>query len=89
MAVVRDPLNPPNVRERSVIVTPFSVPQLAVVLCQASAIITEKGGITSHAAIIARECLIPCIVGLDGATRILRDGMMVRVNGSAGIVELL
>ena len=48
---------------------------------QASAIITDEGGTTCHAAIIARELKIPCIVGCKNATKQLNDGDIIEVNG--------
>ena len=51
------------------------------------ALVTEKGGPTSHTAIIARQLGIPCVVGVGGATD-LADGVRVLVDGSAGTVEV-
>ncbi|GEM_PF-5697462 len=53
----------------------------------AGAVITELGGITSHAAIVSRELGIPCLVGVKGATRLLKDGEKIRVKGSQGRIE--
>ena len=61
-----------------------------LVVCQkASAIITDEGGIVSHAAIIARELKIPCIVGTKIATKILKDGDLVEVDADQGVVTIL
>lgn len=54
-----------------------------------SAVVTTVGGIASHAAIVAREHGIPSVVGVPDATRRLRDGMTVRVDGTAGTIEIL
>ena len=52
----------------------------------AAAIITEEGGLTSHAAIVALELGIPCIVSAEGAMLTLQDGVLVTVDGSRGVV---
>jgi pyruvate,water dikinase len=54
-----------------------------------SAIITEDGGITCHAAIVARELQTPCVVGCKNALSIFKDGDMVEVNANTGIVKLI
>lgn len=53
---------------------------------KAAAIIAEDGGLTSHAAIVALELGVPCVVGAEGALRILQDGMLVTVDGARGVV---
>jgi pyruvate,water dikinase len=67
------------------------VPQLAPVwvpyLKQAAALITEQGGLTSHAAILAREKGIPAVVGVTGATTLLRSGEVVCVDGDRGTIH--
>ncbi|MFC1752339.1 PEP-utilizing enzyme [Thermoproteota archaeon] len=59
------------------------------VMRKASAIITSEGGVTCHAAIIARELGLPCIVGVENATQIINDGDLISVDGETGIVEKL
>ncbi len=54
---------------------------------KAAAIVTEQGGITSHAAIVSRELGIPCIIGTKIATKVLKDGDMVEVDANKGIVR--
>jgi len=56
---------------------------------KAVAVVTEEGGLTSHAAITSRELGIPCIVGTKIATKILKDGDRVEVNATKGIVKIL
>jgi pyruvate,water dikinase len=53
------------------------------------AIVTDRGGQLSHAAIVAREYGIPALVGTGNATRTIPDGARVRVDGSTGTVEVL
>ena len=53
------------------------------------AIVTDEGGLTSHAAIISRELKIPCIIGTSNATQILKDGDEVEVDANNGIIKIL
>ena len=62
-------------------------PALVPAMKKAAAIITEDGGITCHAAIVARELQTPCVVGCKNATYILKDGDMVEVDANKGIVK--
>ncbi len=74
--------------EGDVLVTERTDPDWEPIMKQAAAIITEKGGKTSHAAIVSRELGVPAVVGADGATRMLRQGQDVTVDctGAAGVV---
>ena len=56
---------------------------------KAGGIVTDEGGITSHAAIIAREFKIPCVVGTKIATQIIKTGDLVEVNADKGIVKII
>jgi len=64
-------------------------PDFMPVIKKCSAIVTNLGGITSHAAIISREFGIPCIVGTKNATEILNTGDMVEVDADKGIVRII
>jgi pyruvate,water dikinase len=55
----------------------------------ASAIITEDGGMTCHAAIVARELGRPCITGIKIATKVLKDGDLVEIDADNGIVKII
>lgn len=72
-----------------IFVTDMTNADIAVAACRCSAIVTDKGGILCHAAILSRELGIPCIVGTGNATQVLRDGQLVEVDASKGIVRLL
>jgi pyruvate,water dikinase len=61
-------------------------PNIVDIAQRASAIITDEGGMLCHAAIISREFGIPCVVGTHKATKILKDGDMVEVDATKGIV---
>ncbi len=72
---------------REVLVTFMTRPQFNSVIKRVGAIVTDEGGILSHAAILAREYKIPCIVGTKIATKVLRDGDRVEVDAMKGIVR--
>jgi phosphohistidine swiveling domain-containing protein len=67
----------------TVMTNPFFVPAMK----KAIAIVTDEGGITSHAAIVARELKKPCIIGTKIATKVLRDGDLVEVDANKGIIR--
>lgn len=72
-----------------VLVTPMTRPELVLYMEKAGAFVTDEGGVTCHAAIIAREMGKPCIVGTGIATRFLQDGDFVEVDANRGIVRVL
>ncbi len=71
-----------------VLVTPFTVPTINAVLAMAGAVVTEEGGLLSHAAVIAREFGIPAVIGIDAATSTIPDGAMIEVNANTGMVTV-
>lgn len=72
-----------------VIVTSMTRPEFAPILKMASAIVTNEGGITCHAAILSRELGIPCIIATVNATQVLKDGDMVEVDADKGVVRVI
>ena len=64
-----------------------TVPAFVPAMEKAVAIVTDEGGLLSHAAIVSRELGVPCVVGTKIATKALRDGDMVEVNATKGIVR--
>jgi len=72
--------------EGDIIVTTMTSPDWVPIMKKAAAIITNEGGSTCHAAIVSRELGIPCIVGTENGTELLKDGQEVTVNGFAGVV---
>jgi pyruvate,water dikinase len=58
-------------------------------LRKSQAIISETGAMTSHAACLAREIGIPCVVGVKNATLILHNGDLIKVNGSSGEIDVM
>jgi len=75
-----------KVQLHDVLVAPYTNPDYVPIMKKASAIITERGGRTSHAAIVSREFGIPAIVGAQNALSLLKDGMTVTVVGDTGCV---
>jgi pyruvate,water dikinase len=73
-----------RIRQGDVLVTTSTSAAFNVVLPMLGAIVTDRGGLLSHAAIVAREYGIPAVVGCTDATRQIRDGARVRVDGRAG-----
>ena len=61
----------------------------AIKLAKAITIVTDEGGLTSHAAIVSRELGIPCILGTKVATKVLKDGDLVEVDAEKGVVRRL
>ena len=73
-----------KVKQGEILVTEMTNPDFVPAMRRASAIITDRGGATSHAAIVSRELGIPAIVGTEVATKMLRTGEIVTVNGYQG-----
>ncbi len=71
----------------TILVVPYTTPLMAIVLMSCAGIIAEQGGITSHAAIVAREFGIPCIVGVPNATKELKQGQTVTMDGEKGVIS--
>ncbi len=69
-----------------ILVTDMTTPDFVPAMKKAAAIVTNTGGMTSHAAIVSRELGIPCIVGTKNATSILTEGMEVTVDGTHGMI---
>jgi pyruvate,water dikinase len=84
--VVRAPAEGEALQPGDVLVAPMTSPDWVPFMRRAVAIVTDSGGMTSHAAIVSREMGIPCIVGAHDATAVLQDGMVVTVDATAGVV---
>jgi len=84
--VLASPEEGGKLAEGEVLVTTRTAPDWVPIMRRAAAIITDAGGMTSHAAIVSRELGLPCIVGARDATRTLRDGMTVTVDAREGVV---
>lgn len=87
--ILLNPADNAKLRTEEVLVTGMTRPEFLPAIRRASAIVTDSGGILSHAAIIAREMKIPCIVGTQISTKVLKDGDMVEVDAEKGMVRKL
>jgi pyruvate,water dikinase len=72
-----------------ILVTAFTDPGWTAAFTGITGLVTEVGGLMTHGAVIAREYGLPAVVGVENATRLIRDGQRIRVNGTDGYVELL
>jgi phosphohistidine swiveling domain-containing protein len=87
--VVRDESEFAKLRPGDVLVCPITSPAWSVLFLQAGAVVTDNGGVLSHTAVIAREYGIPAVLATGDATRRLRDGDLVTVDGSGGVVAFV
>ncbi|MFA6227023.1 MAG: PEP-utilizing enzyme [Candidatus Paceibacterota bacterium] len=78
-----------KINEGDVIVSPETMPDYIVGMKKAAAFVTNQGGITSHAAIVAREMKKPCIIGTKIATQVFKDGDLVEVDANVGIIRII
>ena len=78
-----------KVKRGDILVAETTGPEMMVACRRAGAIITDEGGLTSHAAIVARELGVPCLVGAKVATKALQDGDLVRVDADKGLFKIL
>jgi phosphohistidine swiveling domain-containing protein len=88
-ARVASPYTFHKIKRGEVLVTAETTPEAVPFIRNVKAIVTNEGGITSHAAIISRELGIPCIIGTKIATRVFKDGDVVEVNANHGWVRKL
>ncbi|WP_276272315.1 phosphoenolpyruvate synthase [Haloarcula litorea] len=86
--LVRKLDNLDKVEEGDIIVTEMTTPDMVPAMQRAAGIVTDQGGMTSHAAIVSRELGVPAVVGTDDASERLRDGQTVTIDGDMGTVEL-
>ncbi|MFD9004056.1 rifamycin-inactivating phosphotransferase [Streptomyces sp. NPDC059582] len=72
-----------------ILVTTFTDPSWSPLFVAVAGLVTEVGGLMTHGAVIAREYGLPAVVGVEHATRLIRDGQRIRVHGTDGYVEIL
>jgi pyruvate,water dikinase len=82
--ILKSPKEIEKVQKGDVLVAPMTSPDYVPAMKKSAAIVTDEGGQTSHAAIVSRELGIPCVVGTKEATKKLKDGMIVSVDGGSG-----
>jgi len=76
-----------KMKKGDILVSIATDPDVVPAMKKAAAIVTEQGGITSHAAIVSRELETPCIIGTKIATKVLKDGDLVEVDAEKGVVR--
>jgi len=82
--IIKDIMKIPEIDKNCIIITPYFTPLITILLSKAKGLITDFGGITSHAAIVSREFNIPCIVGVNEATNVLKDSQEIFIDGKKG-----
>lgn len=78
-----------KLKEGEILVTGMTRPEFVPIMKKASAIVTNEGGITCHAAIISRELGKPCIIGTRNATQLIHDGDLIEVRANHGTVRII
>jgi pyruvate,water dikinase len=87
--VIHDDTEFSKLRAGDVLVCPITTPVWSVLFASVGALVTDTGGILSHAAIIAREYHVPAVVATGNATSLLRDGQVVTVDGATGTTTIV
>ncbi len=78
-----------SLEDGDILVTTFTDPSWTPLFVSVEGLVTEVGGLMTHGATIAREYGLPAVVGVENATKLIRDGRRIRVNGTQGHVEML
>ena len=78
-----------NLEGEDILVTTFTDPSWTPLFVSLKGLVTEVGGLMSHGTVIAREYGLPAVVGVENATKLIKDGQRIRVNGTEGYVEIL
>ncbi len=87
--IILNPRKVKNFNQGDILVTGMTRPEYLSLMKKSAGFITNEGGITCHAAILARELKKPCVIGTQVATKVLRDGMLVEVKANHGIVKII
>lgn len=82
-------VNDAKLEEGDILVTQFTDPSWTPLFVTIKGLVTEVGGFTTHGAVITREYGLPGVVGVENATKLIKDGQRIRVNGTEGYVEIL
>ncbi len=78
-----------DLEEGDILVTTFTDPSWTPLFVSIKGLVTEVGGLMTHGAVIAREYGLPAVVGVEHATKLIKDGQRIRVNGTDGYIEIL
>lgn len=87
--IIEDVKDKYKMQEGDILIATMTTPEMHSIIEKAGAIVTDEGGITCHAAVVSREFKIPCVIGTEYATKVLKDGDLVEVNAKEGIVRRL
>ncbi|MBI2445234.1 hypothetical protein HYV43_02490 [Candidatus Micrarchaeota archaeon] len=87
--IVSGPQDEPRFQEGEILVTRITDPTMVLMMNRAAAIVCDIGGMTSHPSILSREMGIPCVVATKNATKKLKDGQEISVDGKTGEVLLV
>ena len=78
-----------DLEDGDILVTSFTDPSWTPLFVSIKGLVTEVGGLMTHGAVIAREYGLPAVVGVENATKLIKDGQRIRVHGTEGYVEIL
>ena len=78
-----------DLEDGDILVTAFTDPSWTPLFVSIKGLVTEVGGLMTHGAVIAREYGLPAVVGVENATKLIKDGQRIRVHGTEGYVEIL
>ncbi|OJH19880.1 phosphoenolpyruvate synthase [Bacillus obstructivus] len=78
-----------NVEDGDILVTAFTDPSWTPLFVSIKGLVTEVGGLMTHGAVIAREYGLPAVVGVENASKLIKDGQKIRVHGTEGYIEIL
>ncbi|MFB5675089.1 phosphoenolpyruvate synthase [Paenibacillus terreus] len=78
-----------NLEDGDILVTSFTDPSWTPLFVSFKGLVTEVGGLMTHGAVIAREYGLPAVVGVENATKLIKDGQRIRVHGTEGYIEIL
>lgn len=78
-----------DLEEGDILVTPYTDPSWTPLFVSIKGLVTEVGGLMTHGAVIAREYGLPAVVGVENATKLIKDGQRIRVHGTEGYIEIL
>jgi len=78
-----------DIEDGDILVTAFTDPSWTPLFVAIKGLVTEVGGLMTHGAVVAREYGLPAVVGVENATKLIKDGQRIRVHGTEGYIELL
>ena len=87
--IITDPSNPQDLGPGDILIAPLTDPSWTPLFVPAEAVVVNVGGQMSHAVIVSRELGMPCVVAVKDATKIIKDGTKIRVNGATGEIIIL